>query len=122
MTKELCDACGCDIAEAGSDGNRGWKVALKFFSFWVPEGDLRVIQLCARCGSIAARKLGFFYDTGKILSESRKEMIDGVSVCGPNGGGIADIAFGGVAGASPARWHAEEPDALPATCLDWRKQ
>lgn len=103
-----CDCCGKTIPDPRGDGHGAWKIALTFVSWWNQEGDVREIILCGEgCGSRAARLLGFEYDTGKILSIARKEMIDSVTVCGPHGGGMGDIAIGGVAGASAPMWHAQ---------------
>ena len=113
--KLFCDACGEEMEP--QSGHGAWEITMRFVSFWNPKGDERIISLCSGCGYQAAWGLGFQYDTGKILSRARGEMIDGVSVCGPNGGGIMDIAMNGMGGASPARWHAEAPDALVAGCL-----
>jgi len=109
----VCDACGGDVF----DGRELWEIELRFVSWWNPSGDARVMHLCGSCGSQAARLLGFCYDTGKILSVARGEMIDGVEVHGPNGGGIADIAINGVAGASAPHWHAEKAKELPMALM-----
>lgn len=101
-----CDCCGKEV-----EREEYWQIKLRFVSFWNnPDGDKRTVTLCMRCGVKAAKLLGFQYDTGKILSIARKEQIDDVTVYGPHGGGIADIAFGGIVGANPAIWHAEEPN------------
>jgi len=74
-----------------------------------------------KCGFQAAQLLGFQYDTGKILSLARREQIDAVTVFGKHGGGLADIAMGGVGGANEPLWHANEPDALAAAKAAWMK-
>ena len=103
-----CDCCGQDIPNPTKDT---WRIGLQFFSFWNTGGDKREIFLCSHCGYRAAILLGFQYDTGKILSLSRVDMIDGVEVHGPNGGGISDIALNGIGGAHGLRWHSQNPAA-----------
>lgn len=121
MTVTLCDGCGENIAEKSNGGNSRWMIGMRFFSFWNPNGDEVVLHLCGSCGCNAANRLGFQYDTGKILSLSRGDMIDGVEIHGPHGGGLADIAMNGVGGAHGLRWHSQRPKALLAPCLDRSK-
>ncbi|MBE3087998.1 MAG: hypothetical protein IMZ71_02625 [Chloroflexi bacterium] len=117
-----CDCCGENIEEKGSDGNRGWMIGLRFFSFWNPKGDERILHLCSHCGWQAAKHLGFQFDTGKILSIARGEMIDGVSVYGTHGGGLGDIAMNGIGGANAPEWHAQKPDVPSAAAMERRKR
>jgi hypothetical protein len=104
----LCDHCGDDIKPYF--GNAGLEIDLTFYSGWNSKGDKVKIQLCGKCSWKALRLLGFQYDTGKILSLARREMIDEVKVHGPHGGGIDDIALNGVGGAHGLEWHTQKPD------------
>ena len=112
MIQILCDACGKPVDR--ESGHGAWEIGIRFRSMWNQEGDVRVLQLCSTCGSHAAKLLGFCYDTGKILSLARGEMVDGVEVHGPNGGGLEDIAINGIGGSHGLQWHAEKPNALVA--------
>ena len=92
---------------------------MRFISFWNPQGDVREISLCSDCGCHAANLLGFQYDTGKILSLARGDVIKSVEVHGPNGGGLEDIAMNGVGGAHNLRWYSQRPKKLPASRAYW---
>lgn len=116
-TRAICDACGSDIQATGGDENKGMHVEMRFFSCWTKNGDLRALDFCAKCAWKVMQLFGFQYDTGKLLSIAGKEMIDSVTVFGPHGGGIEDIAVGGVAGANAPEWHAQEPGALSAGAM-----
>ena len=115
MTKHMCDKCGQEIV--WETGNAGWQIGLKFYSWWNPKGDERVISLCGSCGWKAARLLGFQYDTGKILSLARKESITDVTVYGAHGGGLGDIAMTGVHSAGLPSIAVGVPDAPVAGAM-----
>lgn len=74
MTKTFCDNCEKDITENPGLGNI--RVSL---GFW---GCERNMTFCTDCGLPVLKKLGFGYDTGQLLSESRGEYIaiDGSAV------------------------------------------
>jgi len=103
---DLCDCCGEPIEDDGSIGI--WDIGLRFRSSWDPAGHVVTLVLCGKCGSTAANLLGFCYDTGKILSLARKEMVDGCQLTQS----MDDIIVYGIKdGMNTVDWHAENPKA-----------
>jgi len=80
MTKIVCDACGDEITANFNGAHGAFGVSLRFYSWWNPKGDERDMMLCFNCGAPVMRKLGFCYDTGRLLSISRGEYVTEATV------------------------------------------